>query len=50
VTPGDQIEIHAKLIRQRSGKIGVTEGTCKIGDKVVSSALLRFMLLENKES
>jgi UDP-3-O-[3-hydroxymyristoyl] N-acetylglucosamine deacetylase/3-hydroxyacyl-[acyl-carrier-protein] dehydratase len=48
-TAGDQLEIHAKRLKQRGGKIGVAEGTGKVGDKVVSSALLMFILLENKE-
>ncbi|MDR3144042.1 MAG: bifunctional UDP-3-O-[3-hydroxymyristoyl] N-acetylglucosamine deacetylase/3-hydroxyacyl-ACP dehydratase [Puniceicoccales bacterium] len=49
VTPGDQLEIYVKLIKQRSNKIGLAEGQCKVNGKVVSSAQLMFMMLSNRE-
>ncbi|MDR1891294.1 MAG: bifunctional UDP-3-O-[3-hydroxymyristoyl] N-acetylglucosamine deacetylase/3-hydroxyacyl-ACP dehydratase [Puniceicoccales bacterium] len=49
VTPGDQLEIHVKLIKQKGGKIGVAEAACRVGDKVVSSAQLMFMLVGIRE-
>ncbi|MDR2737494.1 MAG: bifunctional UDP-3-O-[3-hydroxymyristoyl] N-acetylglucosamine deacetylase/3-hydroxyacyl-ACP dehydratase [Puniceicoccales bacterium] len=49
VTPGDQLEVRVKLIKERGGKIGVAEGTCMVEGKVVSSAQLMFTLLCAKE-
>ena len=49
VTPGDQLEIHAKLVKQRAGKLAVAQCECRVNDKVVSSAELTLMLAENKE-
>ncbi|MDR0692995.1 MAG: bifunctional UDP-3-O-[3-hydroxymyristoyl] N-acetylglucosamine deacetylase/3-hydroxyacyl-ACP dehydratase [Puniceicoccales bacterium] len=49
VTPGDQLEVHVKLLKQKGDKIGVAEATCRVGDKVVSSAQLMFMLVGDKE-
>jgi UDP-3-O-[3-hydroxymyristoyl] N-acetylglucosamine deacetylase / 3-hydroxyacyl-[acyl-carrier-protein] dehydratase len=49
VTPGDQLEVHVKLIKNRGFKIGVAEGTCRVGDKVVSSAELMFIIVDAAE-
>jgi UDP-3-O-[3-hydroxymyristoyl] N-acetylglucosamine deacetylase/3-hydroxyacyl-[acyl-carrier-protein] dehydratase len=49
VTPGDQLEIRVKLVKERGGKIGVADGECRVDGKVVSSAQLMFTLLEPKE-
>lgn len=48
VQPGDQIEIQVKLTKVK-GRIGVAEGTCKVGGKVVSSAELMFMVVAPEE-
>jgi UDP-3-O-[3-hydroxymyristoyl] N-acetylglucosamine deacetylase/3-hydroxyacyl-[acyl-carrier-protein] dehydratase len=49
VTPGDQLEIHVKSLKQRGEKIGIAEAVCRVGDKVVSSAQLMFMLIKAGE-
>ncbi|MDR1595389.1 MAG: bifunctional UDP-3-O-[3-hydroxymyristoyl] N-acetylglucosamine deacetylase/3-hydroxyacyl-ACP dehydratase [Puniceicoccales bacterium] len=49
VTPGDQLEIHVKLTKQRGHKIGLAGAECKVCGKVVSSAQLMFMILDAKE-
>jgi UDP-3-O-[3-hydroxymyristoyl] N-acetylglucosamine deacetylase/3-hydroxyacyl-[acyl-carrier-protein] dehydratase len=46
VEPGDSIEIRVKLIKIRGNKIATATGECKVGDKVVSSAELMFMLAD----
>jgi UDP-3-O-[3-hydroxymyristoyl] N-acetylglucosamine deacetylase/3-hydroxyacyl-[acyl-carrier-protein] dehydratase len=49
VVPGDQLEVHVKLIKHRGLKIGVAQGTCKVDGKVVSSAELMFAIMEAVE-
>jgi UDP-3-O-[3-hydroxymyristoyl] N-acetylglucosamine deacetylase/3-hydroxyacyl-[acyl-carrier-protein] dehydratase len=49
VIPGDQLEIHVKLTKQRSMKIGVAEAECRVSGNIVSSAQLMFMLLKSEE-
>jgi UDP-3-O-[3-hydroxymyristoyl] N-acetylglucosamine deacetylase/3-hydroxyacyl-[acyl-carrier-protein] dehydratase len=49
VVPGDQIEVRVKLTKNRGFKIGVAEGTCSVGGKVVSSAELMFTILDAAE-
>ncbi len=49
VRPGDQLEIHAKLTKVRSGKIAVAEVTCKVDGQVVSSADLMITILDEAE-
>ncbi|MEM9226683.1 MAG: bifunctional UDP-3-O-[3-hydroxymyristoyl] N-acetylglucosamine deacetylase/3-hydroxyacyl-ACP dehydratase [Verrucomicrobiota bacterium] len=46
VVPGDQIVIEVKLTKNRGNKIGVAAGTCKVDDKIVSSADLMFTIAE----
>lgn len=46
VVPGDVVEIHVKLTKNRGNKIGVAAGTCKVGGKVVSSAELMFTIVD----
>jgi len=46
VVPGDQLEIHVKLIKSRGNKIGVAEGVCKVDGKPVSSAELMFTIVD----
>ncbi|MDP0497539.1 MAG: bifunctional UDP-3-O-[3-hydroxymyristoyl] N-acetylglucosamine deacetylase/3-hydroxyacyl-ACP dehydratase [Verrucomicrobiota bacterium JB024] len=46
VIPGDQIVIEVRLTKNRGNRIGVAEGTCKVNDKVVSSAELMFTIAE----
>jgi UDP-3-O-[3-hydroxymyristoyl] N-acetylglucosamine deacetylase/3-hydroxyacyl-[acyl-carrier-protein] dehydratase len=49
VVPGDQLEVHVKLIKHRGMKIGVAQGICKVDGKVVSSAELMFAILDAGE-
>jgi UDP-3-O-[3-hydroxymyristoyl] N-acetylglucosamine deacetylase/3-hydroxyacyl-[acyl-carrier-protein] dehydratase len=49
VVPGDQLEVHVKLVKHRGMKIGVAEGICKVEGKVVSSAELMFAIMEAAE-
>lgn len=46
VTPGDQLEIHVRITKNRGRKIGVAEGECRVNGKVVSSAELMFAIIE----
>ncbi len=46
VTPGDQLVIEVKLLKSRGNKIGVAEAVCKVDEKVVSSAELKFVIAE----
>ncbi|WP_269540058.1 bifunctional UDP-3-O-[3-hydroxymyristoyl] N-acetylglucosamine deacetylase/3-hydroxyacyl-ACP dehydratase [Cerasicoccus fimbriatus] len=46
VIPGDQVEIHVKLTKNRGNKIGVAAGTCKVNGKVASSAELMFTITD----
>ncbi len=49
VVPGDQLEVNVKLTKSRGHKIGVAEGVCRVGGKVVSSAELMFTILDAGE-
>ncbi|MDR2862844.1 MAG: bifunctional UDP-3-O-[3-hydroxymyristoyl] N-acetylglucosamine deacetylase/3-hydroxyacyl-ACP dehydratase [Puniceicoccales bacterium] len=42
ITPGDQVQIRAKLVKIRGAKIGIAECTCSVGDEIVSSAEIMF--------
>ncbi|WP_309382110.1 bifunctional UDP-3-O-[3-hydroxymyristoyl] N-acetylglucosamine deacetylase/3-hydroxyacyl-ACP dehydratase [Cerasicoccus frondis] len=46
VIPGDTVEIHVKLTKNRGNKIGVAEGTCKVNGKIASSAELMFTITD----
>ena len=46
VEPGDSIMIRVKLIKVRGNKIATASSECVVGDKVVSSAELMFMLAD----
>lgn len=48
VEPGDQLEIEVKILKHRSGKIGVAEGTCRVAGQIVSSAELTFALVDDQ--
>ncbi len=48
VEPGDQLCIEVKLLKVKNGKIGTAEGVCRVGNTVVSSAELMFMILDAK--
>ncbi|MDR2377738.1 MAG: bifunctional UDP-3-O-[3-hydroxymyristoyl] N-acetylglucosamine deacetylase/3-hydroxyacyl-ACP dehydratase [Puniceicoccales bacterium] len=50
VVPGDQLEIYAKILRSRGGKIGVADCQCSVNGKVVSSAELMFTIVEQRVS
>ena len=43
VVPGDTLTLSTKIIRQK-GPVGVGEAVAKVGDKVVASAELSFMI------
>lgn len=43
VVPGDTLTLSTKIIRQK-GPVGVGEAVAKVGDKVVASADLTFMI------
>lgn len=46
VVPGDQLEIRVKLTKNRGNRIGVAEGTCLVGGKVVSTGELMFVIAD----
>ncbi len=46
VVPGDVVEIHVQLVKNRGNKIGVAAGTCSVGGKIVSSAELMFTIVD----
>jgi len=45
VTPGDQLEIKVKMIKERANRLGVAEAQCLVNGKVVSSAELMFSIV-----
>lgn len=49
VVPGDQMEIHVKLIKIRGNRIGVAAGECFVDGQMVSSAELMFTFAEPDE-
>ncbi len=49
VRPGDQLIITAKLLKSRGNKLATATGQCTVGDQVVSSAELMFMVLDNAD-
>lgn len=49
VSPGDQLEIHATLLKTRGGKLAQARAQCKVDGKVVSSAELMFSVFETEE-
>lgn len=49
VTPGDQMEIHVRLTKNRGNRIGVAEGECRVNGKVVSNAELMFSIADAEE-
>ena len=50
VSPGDQLEIHAKITRTRGESLAVAECSCRVGGKVVSSAQVMFSIVEDPEA
>ena len=50
VRPGDQLVITAKLLKSRGGRLASASAQCTVGDKVVSSAELMFVLIEDPEN
>ncbi|MCR5184412.1 MAG: bifunctional UDP-3-O-[3-hydroxymyristoyl] N-acetylglucosamine deacetylase/3-hydroxyacyl-ACP dehydratase [Opitutales bacterium] len=48
VTPGDQLVIEAKIIKNRGNKIFTAEACCKVNDEVVSSADIMFSVSLSK--
>ena len=49
VEPGDSMKIRVKLIRTKGKKIATASSECTVGDKIVSSAELMFMLVDVNE-
>ena len=45
VRPGDVLTIDVELTKSR-GKIGKAKGVCKVGEEVVSEALVTFTLVD----
>lgn len=45
VTPGDQVVIHSKIIKNRGGKIVVADAECRVDGEVVSSAEVMFTIM-----
>jgi UDP-3-O-[3-hydroxymyristoyl] N-acetylglucosamine deacetylase/3-hydroxyacyl-[acyl-carrier-protein] dehydratase len=45
VRPGDQLVVETRLLKIKNGKIGSAEALCKVGNTVVSSAELMFMIV-----
>jgi UDP-3-O-[3-hydroxymyristoyl] N-acetylglucosamine deacetylase/3-hydroxyacyl-[acyl-carrier-protein] dehydratase len=50
VRPGDQLRIHSKLKKVRSGKIAVAEVSCSVDGHVVSSADLMITILDEADA
>ena len=50
VRPGDQLRIHAKLTKIRSGKIAIAEVSCSVDGQVVSSAELMITILDDADA
>jgi UDP-3-O-[3-hydroxymyristoyl] N-acetylglucosamine deacetylase/3-hydroxyacyl-[acyl-carrier-protein] dehydratase len=49
VRPGDQLRIHAKLVKVRSGKIAIAEVSCSVDGQLVSSADLMITIVDDAE-
>jgi len=50
VRPGDQMRIHAKLTKVRSGKVAIAEVDCSVDGQVVSSAELMIAIFNESEA
>ncbi len=50
VSPGDQLEIHAKITRTRGESLAVAQCSCRVGGKVVSSAQVMFSIVDDPEA
>jgi len=46
VIPGDQLRIEVKLLKVQRQRIGTASAVCYVGEKVVSSGELKFMIAE----
>ena len=49
VEPGDQLEIRVSLEKVRGNRIASAKGECRVGEKVVSSAEMKFSLVDANE-
>lgn len=49
VVPGDQMVIHAKIVKNRGNRIASADVKCYVDDKVVSSGELTFTILDVPE-
>jgi len=49
VRPGDQLKIHAKLVKVRSNKIVMAEASCTVDGQLVSSAELKITMVDEAE-
>lgn len=50
VSPGDQLEVHAKITRTRGTSLAVAECSCRVSGKVVSSAQIMFSFVDDPEA
>lgn len=50
VSPGDQLEVHAKITRTRGTSLAVAQCSCRVGGKVVSSAQIMFSFVDDPEA
>ena len=48
VVPGDQLIVEITLEKQRSNRLAVASATCKVNEKVVSSAQLMFSIIDEE--
>ena len=49
VRPGDQLVITAKLLKARGNKLATAAVECMVGDQIVSSSELMFMIVDNAD-
>ena len=50
VSPGDQLEIHAKITRTRGEGLAVAQCSCRVSGKVVSSAQIMFSIVDDPDA
>lgn len=50
IKPGDQVQIDVKITKSRAQKFVCAEGTCKVDDKIASSAELMFAIIDASDA
>ena len=50
ITPGDQVQVHARLTKTRGTKIGIAQCSCSVDGEVVSSAEIMFGVVDSNET